>query len=159
MSVRAAYIGPFAALSTSDVYGTVRSPAAATGVETCLGVVPRGAWINPFSGCALTVSWYSRGEDGLFLVGLAPQILLTGADRRSELAVVPQFAMGSTTGNSHQLTYYVAGLGLRTTHALTGPVRLEAEGGFRWITARPRPSGTDPTAVPAYVTAGLLFRI
>jgi hypothetical protein len=161
LSVRAAYYGAFVRP------GPAQATASAFGVETCFGVVPRGAWASgPIGGCVLALGVYSRPDSAgkLLLIATEPRLELGAPGATLEKSLVLTIGLGTafSVPRHTKMDYLALGLGLEAATRVVGLGRhwyIEAEAGvarFQQLGAGLEPTGRA-SLVP-HLALGLQLR-
>ncbi len=137
LDLRAVYLGPFIGPQVSPYSTTTsRGMASAAGVEACLAVAPRGAWVSGrVGGCVLAVSRLSRpgSAGGLWFLTTQPRYELSSPGAAIEQSVVLTAGIGTTVSlpiGSGSTDYVELGLGyLAATPLLGRHLWAEAQAG------------------------------
>lgn len=126
LSLRAAWLG---SIPAEEGFGFDSSDAGGVGFDMCLGVVPRGAWIDgPLAGCALQIAWYNRGSHGdLLTLSLAPRLLLTADSARTRVSLLASVGLGTTMRRRQESNFWVYTLGVGAEVPLVGWLVLDLE--------------------------------
>jgi hypothetical protein len=128
VGVRAVFLGAFVRPHPQSLVfpEPPRGTTSARGVEACLAVVPRGAWISgPVGGCVLAIARFVRPDSagGLWMLSSEPRLTLSAPEARLEQSVVLTVGIGTTIGlaRGQQRTDYLAlGLGYQVATRLLG---------------------------------------
>ncbi len=141
LGLRAVYFGAFVRphaagyISPEPPQGT----ASALGVEACVAVVPRGAWVTgPIGGCVLSLGTYSRPDSSgrFLLIATEPRFELSAPGAAIQTSAVLTVGVGTEISLPQQLErmdYLALGLGLDVATEIPGLGRhwwAEAEGGL-----------------------------
>ena len=137
LGLRFVYLGPFVRPKPLNpgYPPPPRGTESASGVEGCLAVAPRGAWVSGrVGGCVLAISRFTRPDgSGLWFLTTEPRYELSGPGAAIEQSVVVTAGIGTTvsTPGSETVTDYVElGLGyLAATPLLGRHVWAEAQAG------------------------------
>jgi len=152
VAARAVMIGPFPALNGVRLGGV--------GMDFCLGVVPRGAWLGglPIGGCALSLSYYHRsGDNSTVAFAIAPRFVASRPDAPTQLSLGLSAGIGGTLGTQEQ-SFSMLGMAAIAERQLAGRLLLEGEAGLTLV-SRMGDNGSNPAALAPRLAFGLQLRL
>lgn len=157
ISVRAVHIGAFPRPGARTDY------ASGSGMDICLGLVARGAWVGgDVGGCALSVSFYRRSHEAtVAAIGIAPRVLLSPATARWQFALGASFALAATTESPAEQSYWMFGVAVIAERMLLRRLLVEAEIGVMHAqTTANRDARVLPrSSAPHRLALGLQYRL